>query len=109
MLSAITAECCPPSERNGVRDGAEYAAADHATADWREEAMTHFRKAAEANFIALPSGKTKVSWDFSNPEHLVLVVRVACPVGQRAKVEQAVFRHTWRAISPAPQTGLPQS
>jgi hypothetical protein len=61
--------------------------------------MAHFRKAAEANFIALPSGKTKVSWDFSNPEHLVLVVRVAVPVGQRAKVEQAVFRQTWRAVS----------
>jgi hypothetical protein len=24
-VSAITAECCPPSERNGVRDGVEYA------------------------------------------------------------------------------------
>jgi hypothetical protein len=24
-VSAITAECCPPSERNAVRDGAEYA------------------------------------------------------------------------------------
>ena len=24
-MSAITAECCPPSERNGVRDRAEYA------------------------------------------------------------------------------------
>jgi hypothetical protein len=65
--------------------------------------MNHFRKASEENFIALPSGKTKVSWDFSDPEHLVLVVRVACPVGQRAKVEQAVFRDTWRALSPANQ------
>jgi small-conductance mechanosensitive channel len=90
-------------------EAAALAAADHATAAWREEAMAHFRKAAEANFIALPSGKTKVSWDFSDPEHLVLVVRVACPVGQRAKVEQAVFRETWRAISPAPQTGAQQN
>jgi hypothetical protein len=24
-VSAISAECCPPSERNGVRDGVEYA------------------------------------------------------------------------------------
>ena len=24
-MSAITVECCPPSERNGVRDGVEYA------------------------------------------------------------------------------------
>ena len=24
-MSAITAECCPPSQRNGVRDRAEYA------------------------------------------------------------------------------------
>jgi transposase len=26
-VSAITAQCCPPSQRNGVRDRAEYAAA----------------------------------------------------------------------------------
>lgn len=84
-------------------EAAALAAADRATAVWREEAMNHFRKASEENFIALPSGKTKVSWDFSDPEHLVLVVRVACPVGQRAKVEQAVFRDTWRALSPANQ------
>ena len=58
-------------------EAAALAAADHATAAWQEEAMTHFRKASEENFIALPSGKTKVSWDFSDPEHLVLVVRVA--------------------------------
>lgn len=84
-------------------EAAALAAADHATAAWSEEAVTHFRKASEENFIALPSGKTKVSWDFSNPEHLVLVVRVACPSGQRAKVEQAVFRDTWRALSPTTQ------
>jgi small-conductance mechanosensitive channel len=88
-------------------EAAALAAADHATAAWSEEAMSHFRKASEENFIALPSGKTKVSWDFSNPEHLVLVIRVACPSGQRAKVEQAVFRDTWRALSPAAQ-GLAQ-
>lgn len=88
-------------------EAAALAAADHATAAWRDEAMAHFRKAADENFIALPSGKTKVSWDFSNPEHLVLVVRVACPVGQRAEVEQTVFRNTWRAISPAPSPMAP--
>ncbi len=82
-------------------ESAALAAADHATAAWREEAMAHFRKETESNFIAMPSGKTKVSWDFSDPEHLVLVARIACPVEQRAKVEQAVFRHVWRAISPA--------
>jgi len=82
-------------------EAAAQAAADHATADWREDAMSHFAKASEENFIALPSGKTKVSWDFSNPEHLVLIIRVGCPVDQRAKVEQAVFRDTWRALSPA--------
>jgi small-conductance mechanosensitive channel len=81
-------------------EAAALAAADHATADWQEDAMSHFAKASEANFIVLPSGKTKVSWDFSNPEHLMLIIRVACPVGQRAKVEQAIFRDTWRALSP---------
>ena len=29
-MSAITVECRPPSERNGVRDGVEYAAATQA-------------------------------------------------------------------------------
>ena len=77
------------------------ATGDQVTAAWRDEAMAHFRKASEENFIALPSGKTKVSWDFSNPEHLVLVVRVACPIEQRAKVEQALFRCIWRALLPA--------
>jgi len=83
-------------------EAAAWAAADHATAAWQDEAKAHFRKLSEENFIELPSGKTKVSWDFSNPEHLVLVIRVACPIGQRAKVEQAVFRDTWRALSPDP-------
>ena len=81
-------------------EGAALSAADHATADWRDDAMAHFRKASEENFIALPSGQTKVSWDFSDPEHLVLVVRVACPSGERAQVEQAVFRETWRSLTP---------
>lgn len=84
-------------------EAAALSAADSATAGWRDEAILHFQKATEENFIALPSGRTKVSWDFSNPEHLVLIIRVACPIGQRAKVEQEVFRHTWRALSPAPQ------
>ena len=90
-------------------EAAALAAGDHVTAAWREDAMAHFRKASEENFIAQPSGKTKVSWDFSNPEHLVLVVRVACPIEQRAKVEQAVFRDIWRALLPVPQTLSPQS
>ena len=84
-------------------EAAALAAADRATAAWSEEAVNHFLKASEESFIALPSGKTKVSWDFSDPEHLVLVIRVACPVGLRATVEQAVFRETWRALSPANQ------
>jgi len=82
-------------------EAAAWAAADHATAAWREEAMSHFRKLSKENFIELPSGRTKVSWEFSNAEHLVLMIRVACPIGQRAKVEQAVFRDTWRALAPA--------
>lgn len=80
-------------------EAASLAAADRATATWRDEAMAHFRKASEENFIALPSGKTKVSWDFSDPEHLVLVIRVACPSDERSRVEQAVFRETWGALS----------
>ena len=90
-------------------EAAALAAADRATASWRDEAIAHFRKASEENFIELPSGKTKVSWDFSDPEHLVLVVRVACPVGQRAKVEQAVFRDIWRAFSPPPNAAAPSA
>ena len=82
-------------------ESATLAAADSATAVWRDDAMAHFRKASESNFIALPSGKTKLSWDFSDPEHLVLVVRVACPSDERSKVEQLVFREAWRAFAPA--------
>ncbi len=92
-------------------EAAALVAADHATADWQEKAMSHFAKASEESFIALPSGKTKVAWDFSDPEHLVLIIRVACPVGQRAKVEQAIFRDTWRALGTssvvAPSSGMP--
>ena len=82
-------------------EGIALAAADRATAAWRDDAMAHFRRASEENFIALPSGKTKTSWDFSDPEQLVLVVRVACPSEERARVEQAVFRDTWSALAPA--------
>lgn len=82
-------------------EAAALAAADHVIAPWRDEAIAHFRKVSEDSFIALPSGRTKTFWDFSNPEHLVLVVRVACPSSERHAVEQAVFRQTWRTLSHA--------
>ncbi len=80
-------------------EAAALAAADHAIAPWRDDAIAHFRKVSDEHFIAFPSGRTKVSWDFSDPEHLVLVVRVACPSLERHAVEQAVFRDTWRALA----------
>lgn len=80
-------------------EAAALAAADRAIAPWRDEAIAHFRRVSAENFIALPSGRTKVSWDFSDPEHLVLVVRVACPSVERHAVEQAVFRDTWRSLT----------
>lgn len=73
-------------------------AADRVTGAWRGQAIAHFKKVADAQFIDFPSGNNKVSWDFSDPEHLVLVVRVACPANRRAAVEQAVFRETWQAL-----------
>jgi small-conductance mechanosensitive channel len=79
-------------------EAAALAAADRAIAPWRDDAIAHFRKVSDEHFIAFPSGRTKVSWDFSDPEHLVLVVRVACPSLERHAVEQAVFRDTWRAL-----------
>ena len=82
-------------------EAAAMAAADRATNHWREEAMAHFRKVSEENFIAFPSGRAKISWDFTDPEHLVLVVRVACPNLERQNVEQTVFRETWRAMNTA--------
>jgi small-conductance mechanosensitive channel len=85
-------------------ESAALAAAEQVTAGWQEDAMAQFRKASEESFIALPSGKTKVSWDFSNPEHLVLVIRVACPIGERAEVEQSIFRGVWPAINLRKQT-----
>jgi small-conductance mechanosensitive channel len=73
-------------------------AAQRATQSWTDDAVVHFRKISEERFITFPSGKTKVFWDFSHPEHLVLVVRVACPGTERHTVEQAVFRDTWKAM-----------
>ncbi len=83
---------------------AALAAADQVTSDWREQAMAHFRKVSATLFIDFPSGKSKVSWDFSDPEHLVMVVRVACPVEQRSNVGQAVFRETWRRLAAAAES-----
>lgn len=88
-------------------EAAARAAADRATAAWRDDAMDHFRRASEENFIALPSGKTKISWDFSDPEQLLLVVRVACPSDERARVEQAIFRDTWRTLAPSTPPNAP--
>ena len=79
-------------------EAAAQAASDHTTEAWRGQAMEHFRKASQEEFIDFTSGRTKVSWDFSNPEHLVLVVRVACPNTERSKVEQAVFKGVWAAL-----------
>lgn len=81
-------------------EGAALTAAERVTEPWREAAMAHFRKEALEHFIDFPSGKTQVSWDFSDPEHLVLVIRVACPRHRRSEVEQAVFRETWKALMP---------
>lgn len=79
-------------------EAAALAAAERATQAWIEEAVAHFRKVSEAHFINFPSGRIKVFWDFSHPEHLVLVVRVACPGTERHAVEQAVFRDIWQAV-----------
>jgi small-conductance mechanosensitive channel len=80
-------------------EAAAMEAAEQATESWREVAIAHFRKVSEEHFIAFPSGKTKVLWDFSDPDHLVLVVRVACPSKERSKVEQLVFKDTWRNLA----------
>lgn len=74
-------------------------AAEQATELWREEAIAHLRKVSEEHFIEFPSGKNKVLWDFSDPDHLVLVVRVACPSKERSKVEQLVFKDMWRNLA----------
>ncbi|MEN9904961.1 MAG: hypothetical protein RLZZ555_1526 [Pseudomonadota bacterium] len=78
---------------------AALAAADSVTSAWRQQAMAHFRRVSETLFIDFPSGKSKVIWDFSDPENLILVLRVACPAEQRANVGQAVFRETWRKLA----------
>lgn len=79
-------------------ESAALSAADEATQEWRNEAVAHFRKVSDESFIPLPSGRNKVLWDFSDPKQLMLVVRVTCPNHQKLKVEQAVFRSTWRAL-----------
>ena len=79
-------------------EAAALAAADQATQAWQADAQAHFRRISVESFIAFPSGRNKVLWDFSDPDKLMLVVRVACPSDLRVKVEQAVFRDTWRAL-----------
>ncbi|MCA1937378.1 MAG: mechanosensitive ion channel family protein [Dechloromonas sp.] len=80
-------------------EAAALAAADEATQSWQAEAEAHFRKISDESFIAFPSARSKVLWDFSDPKQLMLVVRIACPAQQRLKVEQFIFRETWRALS----------
>ena len=77
---------------------AALAAADEATRTWQAEAEAHFRRISDESFIAFPSARSKVLWDFSDPKQLLLVVRIACPAQQRLKVEQFIFRETWRAL-----------
>lgn len=88
----------PAGNDLGRAEAAALQAANQATGAWREDAEAHFRRISDESFIAFPSGRTKIMWDFSNPEHLMLIVRVACPADQRLKVEQAVFRETWRSL-----------
>lgn len=85
-------------------ESAALAAADEATQAWQSEAEAHFRKISDESFIAFPSGRNKILWDFSDPEQLMLVIRVACPSHLRLKVEQAVFRDTWRILRPGQLT-----
>jgi len=82
-------------------EAAALSAADQATQAWQADAEAHFRRISVESFIAFPSGRNKVLWDFSDPDKLMLVVRVACPSDRRLKVEQAIFRDTWRALRTA--------
>lgn len=75
------------------------AAAELATREWQEQAEVHFRKLANEDFISYSSGRIKVLWDFGDPEHLMLIIRIVCPNALRLKVEQAVFREIWRAFN----------
>lgn len=79
-------------------EAAALAAADEATRTWQAEAEAHFRRISDESFIIFPSARNKVLWDFSDPQQLLLVVRIACPAQQRLKVEQFIFRETWRAL-----------
>lgn len=79
-------------------ESAALAAANDATQSWQADAEAHFRRISVESFINFPSGRNKVLWDFSDPDQLMLVVRVTCPSHLRLKVEQSVFRNTWQAI-----------
>jgi len=74
-------------------------AAELATREWQEQAEAHFRKLANEDFISYSSGRIKVLWDFVDPEHLMLIIRITCPVAMRLKVEQSVFRAIWLEVS----------
>jgi small-conductance mechanosensitive channel len=79
-------------------EAAAEAASERVTSAWRDEAVAHFRKVAQEQFIDVPSGHTRIRWDFSDPTHLVLVVRVACPHSERGRVEQAIFKAVWQSL-----------
>lgn len=81
-------------------EAAALAAGEQVAQPWLQQAMEHFRKESEESFISYSSGRTKVRWDFSDPKHLVLVVRVACPNTERGRVDQAVFKGVWAAMQP---------
>ena len=68
------------------------------TRPWQDRAERHFRKLSEDSFLELPSVKPKILWDFTDPKHILLVVRVACPPGERLNVEQEVFKTVWKSI-----------
>jgi len=82
---------------------AAYEATMEATKAWQAEAEAHFRLVSDESFIELSSGRIRVFWDFTDPERLLLCVRLACPEKMRLKVGQDIFKATWLALRPSDQ------
>lgn len=81
------------------RDKCEQAALSAGNAvceKWQKHADSHFQRIESKDFVDLPSSKVKVLWESDDAKNLVFLLRFACPLSQRAMVQQEILRQFWR-------------
>lgn len=62
---------------------------------WQKHADSHFQRIESKAFIELPSSKVKVLWESDDAKQFVFLLRFACPISQRAQVQQDILRQFW--------------